>query len=238
MNLVDIVIVIILLLGAFIGFRRGFTTQLLSLCGFIVIVMAAFLFKNPVSAYLYEHLPFFKFPGILSGVSVVNILLYEVIAFFIIFIVLYIIFKVIVMVSHLFEKFLDATILLGLPSKLLGAALGVIENYLVVFIFLYIITLPFFNFDIIKESKLKKSILENTPVLNLYVESTVKVGNDFWDLAEQYKSGKEPEKFNLAALDLLLKYKVTTVDSIDILVEKNKIQINNIESVLKNYREK
>ncbi len=237
MNLVDIVIIIILLLGAFIGFRRGFTTQLLSLCGFIVVVMAAFLFKNPVSAYLYEHLPFFKFPGILSGISVVNILMYEVIAFFIIFIVLLLLFKVIMLVSHLFEKFLEATILLGLPSKILGAILGLLENYLVAFIVLYIVSLPFFNIAIIKESKLRTSILENTPVLNIYVDSTVKVGSEFWEIAEQYKKGTDPEAFNLATLDVLLKYKVTSVKSIDILVQKNKIQINNIESVLKNYRE-
>ncbi len=237
MNLVDIVIIIILLLGAFIGFRRGFTTQLLSLCGFIVVVMAAFLFKNPVSAYLYEHLPFFNFPGILSGISVVNILMYEVIAFFIIFIVLLLLFKVIMMVSHLFEKFLEATILLGLPSKILGAILGLLENYLVAFIVLYIVSLPFFNIAIIKDSKLRTSILEKTPVLNIYVDSTVKVGKEFWEVAEKYKKGTNPEAFNLATLDVLLKYKVTSVKSIDILVQKNKIQINNIESVLKNYRE-
>lgn len=237
MNLVDIIIIVILLLGAFIGFRRGFTTQLLSLCGFVVVVMAAFLFKNPVSAYLYEHLPFFNFPGLLSGISVVNILMYEVIAFFIIFIVLYIILKVIVMVSHLFEKLLDATILLGIPSKLLGAVLGIFENYLVAFIILYIVSLPFFDIDMVKKSKLRTQILEKTPVLNSYVESTVKVGNEFWDLAEEYKAGTNSELFNLEALDLLLKYNVTSVKSIDILVQKNKIQINNIESVLKNYRE-
>jgi len=237
MNLVDIIIVVILLLGAFIGFRRGFTTQLLSLCGFMVVVMAAFLFKNPVSAYLYEHLPFFNFPGLLSGISVVNILMYEVIAFFIIFIVLFIVFRVIVMISHLFEKFLDATILLGIPSKILGAVLGVLENYLVAFIVLYIISLPFFDIDMVKNSKLRVGILEKTPVLNMYVQSTVKVGNEFWGLAEKYKTGTNPEAFNLEALDLLLKYKVTSVKSIDVLVEKNKIQINNIESVLKNYRE-
>ena len=236
MNLVDIAIIIVLILGAVVGYRRGFTTQLLSLCGFVVIVVAAFLFKNPVSMYLYEHLPFFNFPGILSGISVINILLYEAIAFFIVFIGLYLVFKVILMVSHIFEKFLSMTILLGLPSKILGAILGVLENYLVAFIILYIISLPIFNINIIKDSKLRMTILEKTPVLNLYANSTVKVGSEFWVLAEKYKSGTDPEQFNLETLNILLKYKVTSVDSVDRLVEKNKIQINNIESVLKKYR--
>ena len=236
MNLVDIAIIVVLILGAVVGYKRGFTTQLLSLCGFVVIVVAAFLFKNPVSMYLYEHLPFFNFPGILSGISVINILLYEAIAFFIVFIGLYLVFKVILMVSHIFEKFLSMTILLGLPSKILGAILGILENYLVAFIILYIISLPIFNINIIKDSRLRMTILEKTPVLNLYANSTVKVGSEFWVLAEKYKSGTDSEQFNLETLNILLKYKVTSVDSVDRLVEKNKIQINNIESVLKKYR--
>lgn len=236
MNLVDIAIIVVLILGAVVGYRRGFTTQFLSLCGFVVIVVAAFLFKNPVSMYLYEHLPFFNFPGILSGISVINLLLYEAIAFFIVFIGLYLVFKVILMVSHIFEKFLSMTILLGLPSKILGAILGILENYLVAFIILYIISLPIFNINIIKDSRLRMTILEKTPVLNLYANSTVKVGSEFWVLAEKYKSGTDSEQFNLETLNILLKYKVTSVDSVDRLVEKNKIQINNIESVLKKYR--
>jgi uncharacterized membrane protein required for colicin V production len=237
MNLVDIIIIIILLLGAFVGFKRGFTTQLLSLCGFVVVAMAAFLFKNPVSAFLYEHLPFFNFPGLLSGVSVVNILMYEVIAFFVIFIILYMVLKIIMVVSHIFEAFLNSTILLGIPSKLLGAVLGVLENYLLAFIVLYIVSLPFFDINVVKESKFRQGILKNTPVLNMYVGGTVNVGNEFWDIAAKYKDGKNKESFNLEALDLLLKYKVTSASSIDVLVQNNKIQINNIESVLKKYRE-
>ena len=79
-------------------------------------------------------------------------------------------------------------------------------------------------------------ILSKTPVLNLYVDSAVNVGKEFWDVAEQYKKVENHEHLNLEALDLLLKYEATTVESIDILVEQNKIQINNIESVLMKYR--
>lgn len=238
MNIVDIIIIVILLLGAVIGYKRGFTTQLLYLCGFAVIVIAGFLLKNPISMYLYKHLPFFKFPGILSGISVINILLYEVIAFLVVCVGLYLIFKIILMVSHLFEKLLKMTILLGIPSKIFGAILGLIENYIAAFIILYIISLPFFDVNAVKESKFRKKILENTPVLNYYVKSFVNVGTEFWDIADKYRSNIDPENFNLDTLDLLLKYKVTTPEAIDDLVEENKIQINNIESVLKKYREK
>ena len=80
--------------------------------------------------------------------------------------------------------------------------------------------------EIVRDSKLRVAILEKTPVLNLYVEGAVNVGREFWDVAEKYKDGKHSEALNLEALDLLLKYKVTTVESVDVLVEQNKIQIN------------
>ena len=75
MKIVDIVILIIILLGAVIGFKRGFTRSLVSALGFIVIAILAYFLKNPLSILLYENLPFFKFGGILKGVTVLNIAL-------------------------------------------------------------------------------------------------------------------------------------------------------------------
>ena len=81
MNVVDIVILIFLAFGALIGFKRGFTRQLVSLVGIFVIIVVSFLFKNPVSVFLYNNLPFFNFGGIFKDITVLNILVYEVIAF-------------------------------------------------------------------------------------------------------------------------------------------------------------
>ena len=61
MNIIDFIIILFILSGAIIGFKRGFTRQLVSLVSFFAIIILAFMFKNPVSIFLYEHLPFFKF---------------------------------------------------------------------------------------------------------------------------------------------------------------------------------
>ena len=45
------------------------------------------------------------------------------------------------------------------------------------------------------------------------------------------------EKLNLESLDLLLKYKLVDVDLVDDLIESNKLKIDNVESILKNYRD-
>ena len=161
---------------------------------------------------------------------------YEVVAFFIIAIVLYIILKAAVLLTNLMQKLFDGNFVISFPNKLAGAALGLIEHFVLVFIALYVLSLPFFDINIVKNSKVRMAILEKTPVLNVYVKGAVKVGSDFWDLAEKYRTKDDLETLNLETLDLLLKYKVTDVDSIDYLVDQNKIQINNIESVLLKYR--
>ena len=50
-------------------------------------------------------------------------------------------------------------------------------------------------------------------------------------------NNKNAEEFNKEVLDLFLKYDVVKVSSIDKLVEKGKLQINNIEEILMKYRE-
>ena len=58
MNVVDIIILIFLAFGAVLGFKRGFTKQLVSLVGIFAIIILSFLLKNPVSVFLYNNLPF------------------------------------------------------------------------------------------------------------------------------------------------------------------------------------
>lgn len=238
MSIVDLIILMIILFGALLGFKRGFTKSLVSALGFIIIVILAFFLKNPLSVILYENLPFFKFGGILKGVTVLNIALYEFLAFIIVLGVLGIALKVLMLASSIFEKLLNMTIILGIPSKILGAVVGIIEGFVIVFIALYVISLPIFNFSFLNESKWREPILNNTPILSNFSDKTMEVINEFTGIKEKYKdNNKNAEAFNKEVLDLFLKYDVVKVSSIDKLVEKGKLQINNIEEILMKYRE-
>ena len=99
MNIIDVLIILLILFGGFVGLKRGFTKELLSFVGFVLILVIAFILKNPISSFLYENLPFFGFSGSFKGITVLNILIYEVIAFLIVFSILMIIFKVLVLKS-------------------------------------------------------------------------------------------------------------------------------------------
>lgn len=236
MNFVDAIIVLLIFMGYFIGKKRGFLPQLVSLVGFFLIVVGSFILKNPVSQFLYEKLPFLNFMGVFKGVTILNIIFYEVIAFVIVMGLLYLVFRLVLSISKLFEKILEALPLIETLNKLIGGILGIIENYIVVFIVLYILTLPFFNFGVINDSKLRAGILEHTPVLSNMLNNTVVASNEIYSLKEKYSVEYDAKEFNLEALDVLLKYDITTVENIDKLVELKKLRIEDIESVLNKYR--
>lgn len=237
MNIIDVIIILLLLYGAVIGFKNGFTRQVVSFLGILIITILSFYLKNYISVFLYEHLPFFKFGGIFKGVTVLNIALYEVVAFLIVFNVLLIIFRLLLTFTKIFEKVLTLTIVFGIPSKILGAIVGVIEYFVIIFIGLYVCSLPFFTGDLLQGSKYAGKILNSTPILSSSVSKTMNVFKDFQALKEKYEVAKNASEFNLETLDLFLKYKVITVDSTERLISQGKLEITNVDQVLNKYRE-
>ena len=229
MSMVDIIILIFLIFGALIGFKRGFTRQLVSLVGIFVILILSFLLKNPISVFLYNHLPFFNFGGIFKDISVLNILVYEVIAFFIVFFVLTIVFKLLLGITKIFEKILNATIILGIPSKILGAILGVVQNYIYAFIIIYIFSLPVFNIDIISDSKVVNIILNKTPILNKICDETLDVFNEVIELKNEYKTTTNVKNFNQKTLNIMIDKGVITKENAQELIKKEKIKGITIE---------
>lgn len=224
MNVVDIVILIFIAFGALIGFKRGFTRQLVSLIGIFAIIILSFILKNPISVFLYNNLPFFNFGGIFKDITVLNILLYEIIAFFAVFFVLSIIFKILLKITKGFEKVLNATIILGIPSKILGAVLGAVQNLIYVFIVLYVLSLPAFNFKIIKESKLPTLILDKTPILNIICDKSLNVFNKVIELKDEYSTTTNVGEFNQKVLNIMIDNGVITKENAKNLIDKGKIK--------------
>lgn len=224
MNIIDIGVVIFLIFGFLIGFKRGFTKELVKALGFILVLVLSYIFKNPLSVILYEHLPFLNI-GILKGVEVLNILIYELIAFIICLIVFSLILKVLTLVTSIFEKLLNATIILGIPSKILGGVVGVIHHFIIIFVILYILTLTCFDVDFINNSKLKDNIVTKTPILSSLILKGSDVIGEFINLKNEYNDKSISEyEFNLKAIDLFLKYDVVSYDNLVKLIDSGKIK--------------
>lgn len=236
--MVDIIIILVILLSGVIGLKRGFTKELVCFLGFFLVIILSFILKNPVSSFFYNHLPFFKFGGLFKGITSINILLYEVLAFLIVASILLIILRVVIFATSVFEKLLKLTFILGLPSKILGCIIGLIEGVVWCFIILYIVSLPLFNIKIVNDSKLKDEILTKTPILTNITNDTVKTFDELENLKDDYKNKKiTNNEFDLESIDVLLKYKVISVNSLEKLVKDKKINIKNINKVINKYKE-
>lgn len=223
MFILDILIIIFLSFGFLVGFKRGFTRELVSLLGIILITILAFIFKNPISVLMYKNLPFFKFNYLIKGATVINILLYEIIAFLLVFFILLIILKILIKVTNLFEKVLKATIILGIPSKILGGCIGFIKHYIIVFIILYVISLPIFSINIGK-TYIGDFIVKNSLGLSNITNDTLKIFDEVSTLIDNYKDKDNKNSFNQESLDLLIKYKAITKENAKELIENDKIK--------------
>lgn len=225
MNVVDVIIIALLILGGVAGFKAGVIKKLTDFIGMFVVIILAFYLKNYISVIMYENLPFFNFFGLINGIDALNILLYEVIAFLVIFIALLFVLKVVLMLTGLVEKILKATVILSIPSKLLGIVVGVIEMYVYLFLILVIASLPIFDSSFLKDSKMNNFILNNTPVLSGVSEEIIDIYGDVYNVIDNRKN-KTNEQLNEEILKVLIDKKVVTKESAKKLVDKNKIHIN------------
>ena len=225
MNVVDVIIIALLILGGVAGFKAGVIKKLTDFIGMFVVIILAFYLKNYISVIMYENLPFFNFFGLINGIDALNILLYEVIAFLVICIALLFVLKVVLMLTGLVEKILKATVILSIPSKLLGIVVGVIEMYVYLFLILVIVSLPIFDSSFLKDSKMNNFILNNTPVLSGVSGEIIDIYGDVYNIIENRKN-KTNEQLNEEILKVLIDKKVVTKESAKKLVDKNKIHIN------------
>ena len=212
MNIVDIIIILVILLSGIVGFKRGFTKELVCFLGVFVVIILGFLLKDPVAQVLYDNLPIFKINGLYS----LSIYFYVALAFLLVTSVLLLIFKLLIVLTSLFEKLLNHTIILGIPSKVLGFIVGLIEGVVWTFIILYILNLPFFNIKEIKESTLKKTVLDDTPILSNINNDIVNSLKDISEIKDE-KTRIEKEK---ETLDIMIKYNIIDKTTAEDLIKK------------------
>ena len=224
-SIIDIIIVLLLIICFVKGYKRGVVKQGVMTVGSLLVIILAFIFKNPLSMVMYTKLPFFT-TGLLRNYSILNILLYELLSFLILLTIFGLIYAVLVKISGIIEKVLRGTIILALPSKLLGALLGVIENYIFCFIILLIITLPIFSFSnskFITSSKLKDFILTKSVLLSSVSNDITKSALDINELINnEQKLGTE--EFDCKALKVFIKNKIVSEESANYLIEHNKVK--------------
>lgn len=228
-NVIDAIIILFLLTGAVLGFKRGAIQTLATLIGTILIIIIAYYLKNPLSVFLYTYLPFFKLGGIFNGITVINILIYEAIAFLIVLGLLSVLLSVILKITGILSKIVDHSIILTLPSKLIGIAVGFLEAYVFLFVLLFIFSQFSFSNTVLKDSKYTNIILSKTPFTTGF-KNSYNAFNEIRNLGDNNSSNKDYE-----ALNTLLKYDIITTDNAHKLVDNGKINIKGSNKLIERY---
>lgn len=232
----DAIILLFILLGAVSGAKKGVIYSAVDFIGTLTCIILAFFLKNPLSVLMYTHLPFFNFTGAFQGISVVNILIYEAIAYVIVLSVLFGVLKLIIKLSGLVEKILKATVVLGIPSKILGFVFGAIEAYLFAFVVIFLVNQIPNTISVMAESHVGRAMLSNTPVLSEFMSDSFKSIDEIYKLVKEQQNTHNTKETNKKAFEILLKNEVLTADAAQKLVDNKKIDIDNAKEIINQYK--
>ncbi len=224
---VDLICLVILLLGAFAGFKKGFIKSVVSFVGLIIAIVIAWYLKNPISEYMYMKLPFISFTG---NLALYNILVYEIVAFLIIVIILLSIVRLLAFATGLIDKLVGFVSGLGIFSKILGLVFGLIEAYVLVFVALFLM----YNFTtlntVMSDSSLSNMMLEKTPVLSDMIKNEFTSLDEVAKLTDNYEEGTD--EYNKELFKILLNYDVIKKETAQSLIDSGKIKFDGAQVVL------
>ena len=116
--ILDIGIVLIFIMFILIGLKNGVIKQLVSLVGLIVMFVVSYNFKGILGDFFCKILPFDVLPGEIGKLTSLNIIIYEMLSFVMILFVLFLIFEIVMGISKVLSKIVDATLILIIPSRL------------------------------------------------------------------------------------------------------------------------
>lgn len=231
MNIIDVIVLLIIALSGVYGFKNGFVKQAASLIGLILVFYLSFILKDPIAEWMTLNLPFFTFMGAFKGASILNVIIYQLIAFFIVFSILMIVYHIIVKISGIIEKILKMTFVLAIPSKLLGCILGIIEGFIISMILIVILSLPVLNFGLVRDSTTRKYLYNNSPIIGNITKEFNSAISDVVELKDQYNNNSDRESFNLQCFDALLKHKVIGYNYAKKLVFSGKLGVDEFKAL-------
>lgn len=232
MTVVDIIALILIILGALLGFKKGAIKSLVQLIGLIAITIVAFQFKDNIGNLLIKHLPFINWGGTVDGLYSLNLLFYQSIAFIVVFVLLYCLLNILIDLSGIVEFLLKLTIILEIPSKILGAILGAVES--LVFVFILGTCLLTFNQTqkYVMESKITIKIVERTPIVNMIFRTAIGASENIYKTVEDYRKADNKEAIrmetNLEIIRHLIKYEIVDAGLVQECINNGKLHMDNV----------
>ena len=228
MKISEIVIIIIILLGALIGFKKGAIKEIFELVGTVSIIIIAYLLKGYLASFLIKLLPFFNFKGYV-GLYSINFLIYDVISFIIIFVLLYCILNILINLAGFIDKLINLSVIFALPSKIIGLVLGMVNALVFVFLRCYIAMQIPHTQKYVMESKVSTSILERTPIVNVVCSKGILVSEDVYNKLLGYSFKEEDtQDMNLQIATSVAKYGLVDKTLIQEAINAGKLNLEHV----------
>lgn len=229
----DIGFILLFMMFIIVGFKRGVIKETVSFIAIILVFVLSFALKGIIGDVFCTILPFLDFGGMVS----LNIIIYQLIAFLILFSLLLCLYELSIKISKFLQKIVNMTIILWIPSKILGSVVSFLKGYLIIFIILFILMIPLGKYSIFRDSYTVNFILNKSPIIAKYTkrftEPVLEVANIGNKLSNKQITINDA---NLEALDIMLKYNIVSKKMVLNLVELKKLDsVDDIDSVLRKY---
>ena len=223
MNVVDICSIVIIILGALAGFKKGAVKGIIQLIGLIDFVIVSYQFKGYFANIMIKYLPFFNFSGPLKDLYAINFLIYEGIAFVVIFILLYCVLNILINLSGIIDMLIKMTIVLEIPSKIIGVIIGAIESLVFVFVIAFVMLQIGPTQKYIMESNFTRKIAERTPIVNRVFAQGIVASEDIYNTIKESQDAENKTEANLNIIRSLIRYGVVDARDIQIAINANKL---------------
>ena len=231
MTILDIIIIVLFIIAAIGGYKKGIIKEIISFIGAIIIFIISYKLKGITGDFLCTILPF-----IVEDIVTINIVLYQIIGFFVTFGILTFIFNMFLGLIKVFDDLLEKIKILSIPLKIIGAVVSVLQMYLAVFIMLIIVMIPFRNSDFVKNSMFTEKIVYETPVLSEKSKKMIVVLEEIMSLDKEISDKNiTVNEGNLKIIELLLKYDMVDKETILDLYNNGKIkEIEELDNIVLN----
>lgn len=229
-TVVDIILVAFIILGTYMGTRKGLIKSLVSFVGLVAIVIISYALRIKLAGFLIDTMPFINFGGALEGLTSINILIYNVIAFVVIFVLLYCLLNILITLTGFIDTLLKFTVIWIIPSKIGGAIVGFLESWIFLFLVVFVMAQFSFTNNLIKDSGVSNIILNNTPVIGTYLGGASKAAEEIYKGIEEYSKDetKTTEDLNLYILQIEINYGLVSKEKATELMEIGKIGLKNV----------
>ena len=228
MNIFDIIVIIFIIISMAIGYSKGLIKEGVSLIGNLIVIIISFGLMDSVASIMYKTLPFLDLGFFGIHITSLNILVYQLLAFVIILLILKMILGVILAFTGIIETLIDMIPIFSTVSKIFGTILGLFSGYVIAFVILTILSVPFSSNETFHEAKFSNFVINHTPMLTNRTRGLHNTVDEIYKLSIKINKDenriKNSKEYNASVLEIMLKNGIVKYETVESLIKDGKLK--------------